>query len=150
MSAYTTMDNAQLAEEYKKLSEAFAEYKARGLSLNMARGKPGSEQISLSNGMFGVVTPDTNFKTEDCPDIRNYGNLYGIIEARRLFADILKVSPENVFVGGNSSLNLMFDTIACLMRQGAGGRPWNKQGKLKFLCPSPGYDRHFGYRILRH
>ena len=144
MSAYTTMDNAQLAEEYKKLSEAFAEYKARGLSLNMARGKPGSEQISLSNGMFGVVTPDTNFKTEDCPDIRNYGNLYGIIEARRLFADILKVSPENVFVGGNSSLNLMFDTIACLMRQGAGGRPWNKQGKLKFLCPSPGYDRHFG------
>ena len=144
MSAYTTMDKAQLAEEYKKLSEAFAEYKARGLSLNMARGKPGSEQISLSNGMFGVVTPDTNFKTEDCPDIRNYGNLYGIIEARRLFADILKVSPENVFVGGNSSLNLMFDTIACLMRQGAGGRPWNKQGKLKFLCPSPGYDRHFG------
>ena len=144
MSAYTTMDNAQLAEEYKKLSEAFAEYKARGLSLNMARGKPGSEQISLSNGMFGVVTPDTNFKTEDCPDIRNYGNLYGIIEARRLFADILKVSPENVFVGGNSSLNLMFDTIACLMRQGAGGRPWNKQGKLKCLCPSPGYDRHFG------
>lgn len=144
MSAYTTMDNAQLAEEYKKLSEAFAEYKARGLSLNMARGKPGSEQISLSNSMFGVVTPDTNFKTEDCPDIRNYGNLYGIIEARRLFADILKVSPENVFVGGNSSLNLMFDTIACLMRQGAGGRPWNKQGKLKFLCPSPGYDRHFG------
>lgn len=144
MSAYTTMDKALLAEEYKKLSEAFAEYKARGLSLNMARGKPGSEQISLSNGMFGVVTPETNFTTEDCPDIRNYGNLYGIIEARRLFADILKVSPENVFVGGNSSLNLMFDTMACLMRQGAGGRPWNKQGKLKFLCPSPGYDRHFG------
>lgn len=144
MSAYETMDKAVLDEEYKKLREAFEAYKAKGLSLNMARGKPGSEQISLSNGMFGVVTPETNFTTEDCPDIRNYGNLYGIIEARRLFADILKVSPENVFVGGNSSLNLMFDTMACLMRQGAGGKPWNKQGKLKFLCPSPGYDRHFG------
>ncbi len=144
MSTYATMEKAQLSEEYKKLSEAYAAYKARGLSLNMARGKPGSEQISLSNGMFGVVTPETNFTTEDCPDIRNYGNLYGIIEARRLFASILDVDPENVFVGGNSSLNLMFDTMACLMRQGAGGKPWNKQGKLKFLCPSPGYDRHFG------
>ncbi len=144
MSLYSTMDKTQLEEEYKKLSEIYAEYKAKGLSLNMARGKPGAEQISLSNGMFGVVTPETNFKTEDCPDIRNYGNLYGIIEARRLFAGILGVDPENVFVGGNSSLNLMFDTMACLMRQGAGGKPWNKQGKLKFLCPSPGYDRHFG------
>ncbi len=144
MSAYATMNRAELAEEYQSLSDAFAAYKARGLSLNMARGKPGAEQISLSNGMFGVVTPETNFKTEDCPDIRNYGNLYGIIEARRLFAEIMKVDPENVFVGGNSSLNLMFDTIACLMKQGAGGKPWNKQEKLKFLCPSPGYDRHFG------
>lgn len=144
MSTYSAMDKAQLEKEYQELSDAYAAYKARGLSLNMARGKPGAEQISLSNGMFGVVTPETNFKTEDCPDIRNYGNLYGIIEARRLFANILNVDPENVFVGGNSSLNLMFDTIACLMKQGAGGKPWNKQEKLKFLCPSPGYDRHFG------
>ena len=121
MPVYSSMDKAQLSEEYKKLSEVYAGYKARGLSLNMARGKPGAEQISLSNDMFGVVTPKTNFTTEDCPDIRNYGNLYGIIEARRLFADILGVDAENVFVGGNSSLNLMFDTIACLMKQGAGG-----------------------------
>ena len=144
MPVYSLMDKEQFSEEYKKLSEVYSGYKARGLSLNMARGKPGAEQISLSNDMFGVVTPKTNFTTEDCPDIRNYGNLYGIIEARRLFADILGVDAENVFVGGNSSLNLMFDTIACLMKQGAGGKPWNKQEKLKFLCPAPGYDRHFG------
>ena len=144
MALYSTLDKAQLEDEYKKLSEQLAQYKEKGLSLNMARGKPGAEQVSLSNDMFGVVTSETNFKTEDCPDIRNYGNLYGIIEARKLFASILDVDPENVFVGGNSSLNLMFDTIACLMKQGAGGIPWNKQEKLKFLCPAPGYDRHFG------
>lgn len=144
MPTYSSMDKAALNEEYKKLSDAYAEYKARGLSLNMARGKPGADQLSLSNEMLNVLTADSVFTTEDNPDVRNYGGLDGIIEAKRIFADMLGVAPENIFVGGNSSLNMMFDTIACLMEQGAGGEPWNKQGKIKFLCPVPGYDRHFG------
>ncbi len=144
MPTYSSMDKDSLKEEYKKLAEAYAEYKARGLSLNMARGKPGSDQVDLSNGILDIVTSKTNFKTEDSPDVRNYGGLDGIIEAKRLFAEILEVSPENIFIGGNSSLNLMFDTIGCLMENGAGCEPWNKQGRIKFLCPVPGYDRHFG------
>ncbi len=144
MPTYSSMNKDSLKEEYKKLTEAYAEYKARGLSLNMARGKPGSDQVELSNGILDIVTSKTNFKTEDSPDVRNYGGLDGIIEAKRLFAEILEVSPENIFIGGNSSLNLMFDTIGCLMENGAGCGPWNKQGRIKFLCPVPGYDRHFG------
>ncbi len=144
MPTYSSMNKDSLTEEYKRLRDTYAEYKARGLSLNMARGKPGSEQVSLSNDMLDIVTSKSDFKTEDNPDVRNYGGLDGIIEAKKLFAEILDVSPENIFVGGNSSLNMMFDTIGCLMENGAGGEPWNKQGKIKFLCPVPGYDRHFG------
>lgn len=145
MPQYSSMDNNSLKEEYKKISEQYASYKEQGLSLNMARGKPGAEQLDISNDMLNVLTPETVFKTEDCPDCRNYGGLYGIEEARKLFGDILGVGSENIFVGGNSSLNMMFDTIACMMEQGKNGeKPWNQQGKIKFLCPVPGYDRHFG------
>lgn len=145
MQTYASTDKAALSEEYKKLSESLAAYKAQGLSLNMARGKPGSEQLNISNDMLTVLTPDTCFKSPDCPDIRNYGNLDGLDMAKKLFGDILGVDKKNVFVGGNSSLNMMFDTIACLMEQGCNGElPWNQQGKIKFLCPAPGYDRHFG------
>ena len=145
MQTYASTDKAVLSEEYQKLSEALAAYKAQGLSLNMARGKPGSEQLNISNDMLTVLTPDTCFKTPDCPDSRNYGNLDGLDMAKKLFGDILGVDKKNVFVGGNSSLNMMFDTIACLMEQGCSGeKPWNQQGKIKFLCPAPGYDRHFG------
>lgn len=144
MPTYASMEKAQLQEEYKKLCDVYADYKARNLSLNMARGKPGAEQVALSNGMLYVIPYNDTFKGEDCPDVRNYGGLDGIIEAKRIFADMLGVAPENIFVGGNSSLNMMFDTIACLMEQGAGELPWNKQEKIKFLCPVPGYDRHFG------
>ena len=145
MSKYAEMDKTTLQEEYKKLSEAYAAYKSQNLALNMARGKPGSEQLNISNDMLKVLAPDFDYKTADCPDVRNYGLLDGIDEAKKLFADILGVDKKNVFVGGNSSLNMMFDTIACLMEQGCSGeKPWNQQGKLKFLCPAPGYDRHFG------
>ena len=144
MPTYSNMDQLQLKEEYKKLSDKYSAYKEKGLSLNMARGKPGAEQVSLSNDMLGVINDSTSFKTEDCPDVRNYGCLDGIYGAKKIFADILGVDPENIFVGGNSSLNMMFDTIACLMEQGAGDKPWNQQGTIKFLCPVPGYDRHFG------
>lgn len=145
MQTYASTDKAVLSEEYKKLSEALAAFKTQGLALNMARGKPGSEQLNISNDMLTVLTPDTCFKTPDCPDSRNYGNLDGLDMAKKLFGDILGVDKKNVFVGGNSSLNMMFDTIACLMEQGCSGeKPWNQQGKIKFLCPAPGYDRHFG------
>jgi len=145
MQNYSSMDKTALAEEYKKLSETYAAYKAQGLSLNMARGKPGAAQLDVSNDMLSVLNDKTCFVTPDCPDIRNYGNLDGIDCAKQLFADILGVDKKNVFVGGNSSLNMMFDTIACLMEQGCSGeKPWNQQGKIKFLCPAPGYDRHFG------
>ncbi len=144
MPQYSTMDKNAIAEEYRKLSDIYADYKAQGLALNMARGKPGSEQLNISNDMLNVITPETNFKTADCPDVRNYGNLYGIDDARQLFADLLGVEKKNIFVGGNSSLNMMFDTIAAMMELGNNGeKPWNQQGKLKWLCPAPGYDRHF-------
>ena len=145
MPEYLSMDKNELLEEHKKLLDTYASYKAQGLSLNMARGKPCSEQLDLSNGLLDALNSESDFETEDCPDCRNYGNLTGICEARNLFADILGVSPENIIVGGNSSLNMMFDTIACMQELGnSGEKPWNQQGKIKFLCPVPGYDRHFG------
>lgn len=145
MPQYSSMDKNTLLEEYRKLSDTYAEYKAQGLSLNMARGKPGAQQLDLSNDMLNVLTSETSFETIDCPDCRNYGGLAGIEEARRLFAELMGVEEKNVFVGGNSSLNMMFDTIACMMERGCSGeKPWNQQGHIKFLCPAPGYDRHFG------
>ncbi len=145
MSEYASMEKSALTAACQTLSEAYAAFKAQGLSLNMARGKPGSEQLNISNDMFSVITADTDFTSEDCPDCRNYGNLTGLESARQLFANLLGVEPKNVFVGGNSSLNMMFDTIACMMEQGnSGEKPWNQQGAIKFLCPAPGYDRHFG------
>ena len=145
MAAYSSMDKNALNEEYNKLSQAYEAYKAQGLSLNMARGKPCSQQLDISNDILNAITPETDFKTADCPDCRNYGNLDGIDAAKKLFGDIFGVDKKNVFVGGNSSLNMMFDTIACMMELGANGeKPWNQQPDRKFLCPVPGYDRHFG------
>ena len=145
MSQFAAMEKSALEAEYKKLKDAYEGYKAQNLALNMARGKPGAEQLNVSNDMLNVLTPDTIFKTEDCPDTRNYGNLDGIDCAKQLFADLLGVDKKNVFIGGNSSLNMMFDTIACMMELGnSGEKPWKDQGKIKFLCPAPGYDRHFG------
>ncbi len=144
MANYAQMDKARLTAEHETLSRQYAEFQALGLSLNMARGKPGAEQLALSGGMLDTLCAASDFHSEDCPDIRNYGNLAGTISARVLLASIMDVDPENIFVGGNSSLNMMFDTIACLMEQGAGEKPWNQQGAIKFLCPAPGYDRHFG------
>lgn len=145
MPTYSSMDKITLNKELEKLLGYYDNYKAQGLSLNMARGKPGAEQLDISNDILLAITHETNFKTADCPDCRNYGGLEGIEEARQLFGDMLGVDKNNIFVGGNSSLNMMFDTIACMMELGnSGEKPWNQQGKIKFLCPAPGYDRHFG------
>lgn len=125
------------------LSELYSEYekiKNKGLSLDMSRGKPCKEQLDLSNEMLGVLSKD-DFNTK--PDLRNYGIIDGIPEMKKLFAELLSVKPENVIVGGNSSLNLMYDTLARCMLYGNGSTPWCREEKVKFIAPVPGYDRHF-------
>ncbi|MBO5462298.1 MAG: aminotransferase class I/II-fold pyridoxal phosphate-dependent enzyme [Clostridia bacterium] len=136
------MSAAELQAELESVKKEYEDIKAQGLSIDMSRGKPGSDQLDISDGMLKVFD-DGNFKCEAGLDVRNYGLLDGIPECKKLFADLLEVKPENVIVGGNSSLSLMFDYVSQCMYQGAGFTPWSQQGKVKFLCPCPGYDRHF-------
>ncbi len=134
----------QLADRLSALRAEYAAYKARDLRLDMSRGKPGAEQLDLTLGMFEALTATDRYLTATGFDTRNYGLLDGIPEAKLLFADILGISPDNVIVGGNSSLNLMFDYIATAFAKGVCGEtPWSKLDGVKFLCPAPGYDRHF-------
>ena len=127
----------------QSLNERIEAFKNQNLSLDMTRGKPGPEQLDISNGMLTIVG-ENNFHTPSGLDVRNYGGLDGFPEAKRLFADFLDVSPDEVIIGGNASLNLMYDTVAQVMSHGTSGegKPWFGQ-KIKFLCPVPGYDRHF-------
>lgn len=134
-----------MSVDLKALQAKFEEAKAKNLALDMTRGKPGSEQLDLSLPMLDLVTA-ADYKTAAGADSRNYGGLDGIPESKELFKDFLEVSSVNeVIVGGNSSLTLMHDTIARCMSHGTVGsaKPWSKEEKVKFLCPSPGYDRHF-------
>ena len=119
--------------------------RAENLHLDLTRGKPGLAQLDLSSGMLGVITSAEDCISESSLDCRNYGVLDGIPEAKRLFSDLLGIPEERIFIGGNSSLNLMFDTVVrCMLFGVAGGHePWGRQGRIKFICPSPGYDRHF-------
>ncbi len=140
--SYLSMSATELQAELESVKKEYEDIKAQGLSIDMSRGKPGSDQLDISDGMLKVLD-DGNFKCEAGLDVRNYGLLDGIPECKKLFADLLEVKPENVIVGGNSSLSLMFDYVSQCMYQGAGFTPWAQQGKVKFLCPCPGYDRHF-------
>lgn len=143
MPAYLSMNQVQLEKEYQAVFEEYSACKAQNNNLNMARGKPSKEQLDLVNDILGCITPD------DCKDgnidVRNYGELSGIPSARKYWADILGCKPEQTFVGGASSLTLMFDLISRAFTHGLTNsvRPWCKEEKIKFLCPSPGYDRHF-------
>ena len=138
------MNYEELEKENKKLKESYEKFKAQGLKLDMSRGKPGEEQLEISVEMLDIITSKFECKAENGVDCRNYGLPDGIPEIRRLFADLLEVNDSQVIVGGNSSLNMMFDTVSCFMTHGVGGyEPWIKQKKIKFLCPVPGYDRHF-------
>lgn len=130
-----------------ELYEKYNYYKSLNLSLNMARGKPCKEQVELSNDMLNPALLG-NFKAEDGTETRNYGVLEGIPECRKLFAEILQVPADNIIVCGNASLNIMYDYISQCMVFGAGDKPWAAQEGIKFLCPVPGYDRHFS--ILEH
>ncbi len=145
MSDYLSMERNDLEAEYESLKAKFDEYKAQGLNLNMTRGVPGVDQLELSLPMLDVLTSESECLSVSGHDCRNYGIIDGIIEIKEIFAKMLGVGVENVFVGGNSSLNMMFDTISCFFEKGIGGeKPWFSQGRIKFLCPTPGYDRHFG------
>ena len=144
MVALQTMMSEELTARVEDLRKQYEEMKARNLKLDMSRGKPGPEQLDLTLGMLECVNAREGYLTGGGVDTRNYGLLDGIPEAKQLFADMLGVNPANVIVGGNSSLNLMFDYIAGAYSKGVCGHtPWGQQGTVKFLCPVPGYDRHF-------
>ncbi len=143
MSDYLQMTPDELKKEFDGVKYEYEALRALHLSLDMSRGKPGADNMDISEKMFDLVGNTTGFKNIDGIDCRNYGGLDGLKELKVLFSKILGLLPEQIIVGGNSSLNLMFDTIAQAMTHGMGGEPWMKQGKLKFLCPVPGYDRHF-------
>lgn len=147
MSLYEHMGKEQLEKEIQSLEKQFNEFKSRGLQLNMSRGNPSKQQLDLSNDIFTRYTLAKDLIcTEEGFDSRNYGCLDGLIEAKRMMAQVLEVPAQNIIIGGNSSLNLMYDTIARAMLFGVYGseKPWCKYDSIKFLCPVPGYDRHFG------
>ena len=142
---YQQMTPQQLQAERESLLTKYEAYKAMNLKLDMSRGKPCTEQLNLSNAMFDILSSSSTYQTEQGFDCRNYGLLDGIPECKKLFADLLEVTPDMVMVGGNSSLNMMFDTIACMMTTPIeeGCKAWYEVQDRKFLCPVPGYDRHF-------
>ena len=144
MNAYANRTSAELQAEYAQTKAHFEDLKNKALKLNMARGKPGKEQLDLVSDIFTVLQ-----KPEDCVcdgiDTRNYGELTGLPAAKKLFADILGCQPEECFIGGNASLTLMYDTISKAYTHGLlhSEKPWCKLDTVKWLCPCPGYDRHF-------
>ena len=144
MKKYTDMTAEELQAELKVVEAKYEELKGKGLSLNMARGKPGKEQLDLTSEMMDILTSDSDYMCDGI-DARNYGNLDGLPSCKKLFAEILGVKPENVFVGGNASLQLMYDTISKAYTHGLknSSKPWAKLDTVKWLCPAPGYDRHF-------
>ena len=144
MKAYKDLTKDELLTLKAALEVEYKEMESKGLNLNMARGKPGFSQLELCMPMLDVVNSTSDMRTMLGNDTRNYGDLDGIGECRRLMAYMLEVEKDNVLVGGNSSLNLMFDTVSRSFTHGVNGStPWYKLDKVKFLCPVPGYDRHF-------
>lgn len=141
---FSSMSVSELSEVKASLQERYNQFKAQGLKLNMARGKPATDQLDLSMKMLDNLNSTSDMHSSTGDDCRNYGVPDGLPELRELFAELMGVDDHNIIVGGNSSLNMMFDAISCAMTHGfAGCEPWGKQGHIKFLCPSPGYDRHF-------
>ena len=144
MKTYAEMSKEELLKEKESLEQQFKEVESKGLNLNMARGKPSEAQLNLSNGLMDVLNSDSYFNDETGTDCRNYGIGEGIPEAKRLMGAMSEVDPDDMIIFGNSSLNIMFDTVARSYSHGVcGNTPWCKLDNWKFLCPVPGYDRHF-------
>lgn len=144
MKSYKSMSKAELETLKAELEKQFESEKAKGLALDMSRGKPTPAQLDLSMDMMNVLTATDVIKTEAGMDCRNYGVLDGIPEAKKLMGDVMGISAEQVIVCGNASLTIMYDTVSRAMTHGVcGSTPWMKLDSVKFLCPAPGYDRHF-------
>lgn len=144
MKSYEEMTKEELLKEKEGLEAEYKKFQQRGLKLDMSRGKPSQEQLDLSMGMMDVLTSSVDLTCDDGTDCRNYGVLDGISEAKQLIGDMIECNPDNIIIYGNSSLNIMYDTISRSMTHGVmGNTPWCKLDKVKFLCPVPGYDRHF-------
>ena len=141
---YCEMSAEALQQLLTELNKEYEAMKAKNLALDMSRGKPSAAQLSISNDMLDVLDSKSDCKSADGIDCRNYGNLEGIPQARKLMGDLMRVPAENVLVCGNASLNIMYDCVSRAMMFGIMGcTPWSKLPKVKFLCPAPGYDRHF-------
>ena len=144
VKSYKLLSKNELLALKESLENAYIDVKGKGLKLDMSRGKPGLSQLEVSMPMLDVINSSSDMRTALGNDTRNYGDLDGIGECRRLMADMMGVKKDNVVVCGNSSLNIMYDTVSRSMTKGVNGStPWCKLDKVKFLCPVPGYDRHF-------
>lgn len=144
MKAYRELEERELLALKEELDREYEKAREKGLKLDMSRGKAAVSQLNMEMDFLDIVNSSTNIKTETGVDCRNYGLLDGIPEARRLVADMIGVSQDMIIVFGNSSLNIMYDTVArCMLFGVLGGTPWCRLDKVKFLCPVPGYDRHF-------
>ncbi len=143
--SYSNLSKSELTAQLNELSQQYKGFVDMGLSLDMSRGKPCTEQLDICLPMLDVLNSSVSCKSEKGFDLRNYGILDGIPECKELMAQLIQVRPEQVMIGGNSSLNMMFDTISCMMTTpvAEGCTPWFNVPDRKFLCPVPGYDRHF-------
>ncbi len=149
MKPYREMSKDELTQQKAELTRQFEDAKKMGLKLDMSRGKPTVAQLDMTMGLMDVLNSDSDMTTMDGVDARNYGLMDGIIEAKHLMADVMSVPAENVIVYGNSSLAIMYDAISRSVTHGVmGSTPWCKLDQVKFLCPVPGYDRHFA--ITQH
>ena len=149
MKSYSELSIEELSELKTELEAKFEEVKNKHYNLDMSRGKPAAAQLDLAMGMMDVLSSESNLMCEEGVDCRNYGVLDGIREAKQLLADMMEVPKDNIVIFGNSTLNIMYDVIARSMTHGVmGSTPWCKLDKVKFLCPVPGYDRHFA--ITQH
>ncbi|MCR5516021.1 MAG: aminotransferase class I/II-fold pyridoxal phosphate-dependent enzyme [Lachnospira sp.] len=141
---YTSLSKEELLKLREELNKEYSEAKAKGLNLDMSRGKPSATQLDVSLDILDAINSKSLLKSENGTDCRNYGVLDGIPEAKKLMADMIGTTPDHVIVYGNASLSIMYDQVSRAYTHGIlGNTPWCKLDKIKFLCPAPGYDRHF-------
>ena len=144
MKAYAELSKEELLKLKAEFDAAYEETKGKGLKLDMSRGKPAIDQLDMCRDIFDTINSKSDLKALDGLNVCNYGVLDGIPETRQLMADLMEVNIDNVIVFGNSSLTIMYDTVSRSVTHGVlGSAPWCKLDKVKFLCPTPGYDRHF-------